>query len=53
MNILDRFSDNQEKFFELLGSGSPDEVPDVDEDDAAIEEEHARSVHIRMNHDML
>jgi len=44
VEVIDRFSDNQEKFFELLGSGSPDEVPDVDEDDAAIEEEHAREV---------
>ena len=31
-----------EKFFEMLGSGSPDEVPDGSDDDESVEEENNR-----------
>ena len=40
----DRFSDNMDKFFEMLGSGSADEVPEGSDDDAATEEENSRQV---------
>ena len=31
-----------DKFFEMLGSGSADEVPEGSDDDAATEEENSR-----------
>lgn len=31
-----------EKFFEMLGSGSPDEVPEGSDDDESVEEENSR-----------
>ena len=38
----DRFFDNKDNFFEMLGSGSADEVPEGSDDDAATEEENSR-----------
>ncbi len=42
VTIIDEFSDNQERFFEELGSGSVDEIPDSSEDDLEAENANNR-----------
>eukprot|EP00090_Calanus_glacialis_P016248 TRINITY_DN2546_c0_g1_i5.p1 TRINITY_DN2546_c0_g1~~TRINITY_DN2546_c0_g1_i5.p1 ORF type:complete len:714 (-),score=245.21 TRINITY_DN2546_c0_g1_i5:95-2236(-) len=44
VEVIDRFSDNMDKFFEMLGSGSADEVPEGSDDDAQAEEENSREI---------
>ena len=42
--ITDQFTGNMKKFFDALGSGSYDEVPEGDEDDEKVEAAAQRSL---------
>jgi len=44
VEVCDQYSDNMGKFFEMLGSGSPDEVPEGSDDDELVEEENSREI---------
>jgi len=44
VEVVDQYTDNMDKFFEMLGSGSQDEVPEGSDDDAAVEEENNREI---------
>jgi len=44
VEVCDQYSDNMGKFFEMLGSGSQDEVPEGSDDDELVEEENSREI---------
>merc|ERR1719402_237241 len=44
VEVIDQYSDNMEKFFDMLGSGSPDDVPEGSDDDESVEEENSREI---------
>ena len=45
-NCVDQYSDDMAKFFDMLGSGSPDDVPEGSDDDESVEEENSRQINI-------
>merc|ERR1719318_2283356 len=51
VEVVDQYSDNMEKFFEMLGSGSADEVPEGSDDDESVEEENSREIKLFKIHD--
>jgi len=44
VEVIDQYSDNMAKFFDMLGSGSPDDVPEGSDDDESVEEENSREI---------
>jgi len=44
VEVIDQYSDNMAAFFDMLGSGSPEEVPEGSDDDESVEEENSREI---------
>jgi len=44
VEVIDQYTGNSKKFFELLGSGSEDEVKEGSDDDAMLEEQAKREI---------